>query len=246
MALDAAATLRDGGVRPELVRSRRRTLSVEVRPGPRLIVRAPSRCPDREIAAFLASRRDWIAHHLERMHAREASRPPPLRYVAGETHAYLGEPHRLAVSAGRRAAVTRGAGTLHVAAAAGEPQRVRHALEAWYRARAREHFEAEIARCFAPFAALGHAVPVLTVRRMTSRWGSLARGRSGLLGRRAPRMSLNLALIRAPLDCIEYVVVHELCHLEHRGHGHGFYALLERLLPDWRTRKRRLESLGLL
>jgi len=246
MALDVAASTRAPGVPPELIRSRRRTLSVEVRPGPRLIVRAPQRCPDREIAAFLDARRDWIAHHLGRMQAREANRPPPPRYVTGESHAYLGEHHRLEVTAARRGAVTRGEGTLHVAAAGGEPQRVRRALEAWYRVRAREHFAAEVARCFPPFAGLGHAVPVLTVRTMTSRWGSLARGRSGLLGRRPARMTLNLALVRAPVECIEYVVVHELCHLEHRGHGRGFYALLERLMPDWRARKRRLEALHLL
>ena len=55
-------------------------------------------------------------------------------------------------------------------------------------------------------------------------------------------MSLNLALIHAPLDCIEYVVVHELCHLRYHGHGRGFYQLLEVLMPDWKARRQTLEA----
>jgi predicted metal-dependent hydrolase len=91
------------------------------------------------------------------------------------------------------------------------------------------------------------------VRKMTSRWGSLGgpvrRGAlrwPGVSPRTASRMTLNLALIRAPRECSEYVVVHELCHLEHRGHGRDFYRLMDQQLPDWPERKRRLESLLLL
>lgn len=239
----------------EILRSRRRTLSVEVRRGPRVIVRAPARCPETVIDAFLVERRAWIARHAERLRRLEAARPPPPRWADGETHLYMGEPHRLELVAGR-AGVARAAGTLRVAVpggAAGEGagERVRRVLERWYRDEARVAGAALVTERFAHFAALGHVPPLLTVRRMTARWGSLAGGgRRGwrlLPGPRAPaRMTLNVALVRAPRECLEYVVVHELCHLEHRGHGPGFYRLLGRLMPDWRERKRRLEDLQLL
>jgi hypothetical protein len=241
----------------EVRHSRRRTLAIEVRRGPRVVVRAPLGCPSHVIEAWLRERRPWIERHAARLRALEAARPPPPAWAPGETHLYLGEPHRLEVGAGRRAGVARERGALRVtvpAGATGEAggARVRRALEAWYRARAREEFAALVLARFPFFAGRGHALPTLTVRRMTSRWGSLAseprrrvagffRGPAG-----AARMTLNLALIRAPPECIEYVVVHELCHLEHRGHGPAFYRLLERQMPDWRARKRRLEDLGLL
>ena len=54
-------------------------------------------------------------------------------------------------------------------------------------------------------------------------------------------MTLNLELVKTPSACIEYVIVHELCHLLHLNHGKEFYNLLERLLPDWEKRKHALE-----
>ncbi len=69
---------------------------------------------------------------------------------------------------------------------------------------------------------------------MRTRWGSMS-----------PKgnMSLRLDLIRAPDECIDYVILHELCHLVHPNHGREFWALVERLVPDWKRRKRLLESL---
>lgn len=69
---------------------------------------------------------------------------------------------------------------------------------------------------------------------MTKRWGSLSA--KGCL-------TLNLALIQAPRTCIEYVICHELCHIENPRHGEGFYATLEKMLPDWNERKLRLEKM---
>jgi predicted metal-dependent hydrolase len=102
---------------------------------------------------------------------------------------------------------------------------------------------------FAPFAVRGHPPPRLTLRLMRTRWGSLSSPRRSRFQRwlrptppKPARMTLNLALIHAPRACIEYVVVHELCHLDHHGHGPAFYRLLEQLMPDWRARKRELEA----
>lgn len=55
-------------------------------------------------------------------------------------------------------------------------------------------------------------------------------------------MSLNSRLVQAPRSCIEYVIVHELCHLVHKNHSSEFFALLGRVMPDWQSRKQRLEE----
>ncbi|OQC39463.1 MAG: hypothetical protein BWX62_00816 [Bacteroidetes bacterium ADurb.Bin037] len=72
-----------------------------------------------------------------------------------------------------------------------------------------------------------------TIRAMDTRWGSC----SSATG----RITLNLKLIYKPDECVEYVIVHELCHLIHPDHGKGFYTILERELPDWKARKKKLK-----
>jgi predicted metal-dependent hydrolase len=54
-------------------------------------------------------------------------------------------------------------------------------------------------------------------------------------------LTLNLELIKTPKECVEYVLVHELCHLLHHDHSPEFYKLLDRSLPDWMKRKHKLE-----
>jgi predicted metal-dependent hydrolase len=223
---------------------RRRTLAIEVYPDLRVIVRAPARCPQADIDLHLAGRTQWIGRVLARFRRLGGERAPPPRYVSGETHLYMGAPHRLEIVPAPAAGVTRVTGALLVAV----PERAgadaaRRILGRWYRERADEVFAAVLAERFAEWGDTRHERPALRVRAMRTRWGSLA------WSRRVPcepaRMTLNLALIHAPRECIEYVVTHELCHLEHRGHGARFHALLTRILPDWRERRRRLNALPL-
>ncbi len=73
-----------------------------------------------------------------------------------------------------------------------------------------------------------------TVRTMNTRWGSC----SSATG----RITLNTKLYYKPDECVEYVIVHELCHLIHPDHGKGFYALLEKELPEWKRRRKQLKA----
>lgn len=88
--------------------------------------------------------------------------------------------------------------------------------------------------CWAAFARPGEVKPTLRVRVMRSRWGSLIEG---------CRMSLNARLARAPVECIDSVVYHELCHMREAGHGPEFYGELARYVPDWRVRRTELRRL---
>ena len=222
---------------------RRRTLGIEVQPEPRIIVRAPAGWSRALIEARVTERATWIGRHVQRFRSLAAALPPAPAFVTGDLLPYLGELHRLEVVSAGRPAVARLPGALRVAVPPGAgPERVRRALETWYRARAGELFATLLDERCDWFLGRGHPRPTISVRRMTTRWGTL--GPPAPHG--ASRMTLNLALIRAPRECGEYVVVHELCHLEHRGHGRGFYRLMDQRLPDWPERKRRLESLLLL
>lgn len=226
-------TLRIGEVGCEIRRSpRRRTLAIEVHSDLRVIVRAPARADARFIADRVAERSPWIRRTLERFQRAGHVPAQSLQYREGETHFFLGTPYRLRVVAGRRAAGFIDGETLQVTVP-GEPtsDRVHRVLATWYRERGLELAGEALAWHFGWFHGLGHQRPTIRFRAMRTRWGSLSGGR---------RMTLNLGLVKAPPECLEYVVVHELCHLEHRGHGRAFYRLLERLMPDWPARRQRL------
>ena len=110
---------------------------------------------------------------------------------------------------------------------------VSHAVHEWWRGLARTRFQESIERQFPWFAERGHRLPVLRVKKMRSRWGSLSR---------RGYINLSLALMQYPPAVIDYVVMHELCHLEYMHHGPAFHALMDRRMPDWPARKRRLDG----
>ena len=116
-----------------------------------------------------------------------------------------------------------------------QPRAVEAALWEWYRQQAEGIFQARLQGCLAKMGlGAGEGPKTLVIRRYKSRWGGMSP--KGVL-------SLNLDLIRAPLECLDYVILHELCHLREPKHGPRFWALLDRVLPDWRRRKDKLERL---
>jgi hypothetical protein len=213
--------------------AKRRSLSIEVHPDLRVVVRAPLRFPKRDIEDFVAARALWIAAQLE--HFRHAPRLPLVpTYADGATHYYLGLPHRLRLDPDARHGVERQDDSLVIGGrAARDALAARAALNQWYRKRADEEFNAILAECHLNPRFHRYPLPALQIRAMRTRWGSLGSRRG---------MTLNLVLIQAPRECIEFVVMHELCHLRYHGHGKGFYKLLDAVCPDWRARKRLLED----
>ena len=112
----------------------------------------------------------------------------------------------------------------------------RNAWDKWLRTQARLRFSQLIDQWWPHFEKFGKPRPVLRVKQMRTRWGSLSsRG----------YINLNLALMAQPEELIELVVVHELCHLRHFDHGPGFRALMSECLPDWRERDRLINQSGL-
>ncbi|WP_293002626.1 SprT family zinc-dependent metalloprotease [Nevskia sp.] len=209
----------------------RQTLTIEVHPDSRVLVRAPLGCSEAVIAERVQKRAAWISRQLAEF-ARYRPRTPARQYVSGESHLYLGRQYRLKLLQGESASVKLTRGQLLVCLPdTPEPDRVKALLHRWYLDRAGAVFSEVLNAALPHFKGVDE--PRLIVRTMQSRWGSLS-----LIG----TMTLNVNLVRAPRPCIEYVVTHELCHATQRDHDARFFKHLAQVMPDWEQRKRRLEA----
>jgi predicted metal-dependent hydrolase len=107
-------------------------------------------------------------------------------------------------------------------------------VETWYRNHAEALFSTRMTLWIDRSPSLRLAeYPRLTLRRMPNRWGSCTK---------AGNILLNPDLIKAPIQCIDYVIMHELCHRIIHNHSPAYFRLLTRCLPDWEKRKARLEA----
>jgi len=210
----------------------RKTLGIEVYPDGSVVVKAPVGTDSEDIRSRIFKRARWILRQQGYFRQFEP-RTPARQFIGGETHLYLGKQYRLKICAGEREAVklSRGYFLLDVKATV-DSERVRQLMERWYADKAAIRFQDSFDRCWSCFSRQGATRPRLQIRRMQKRWGSLSR--SGLL-------TLNTDLIRAPQECIDYVITHELCHTLHHDHGAKFYEVLSEVMPDWERRKHKLE-----
>ena len=210
----------------------RRTLEIAVHPDSTVVIKAPVGTRFEEIQMRVCKRAGWIKRQLEYFRQFEP-RTPPRQYIGGETHLYLGKQYRLKISGGERNEVKliRGYFQIKVKDIA-SPEQVKSLLEGWYAEKAIDRFRESFERCWPFFEKHSLMKPRLQIRRMKKRWGSLSKNGT---------LTLNVDLIRAPKECIDYVVAHELCHLRYHDHSPAFYGLLDRVMPDWKKRKHKLE-----
>ncbi len=173
-----------------LIRSRRKSLAIEITPELQVVVRAPARMPVREINAFVQEKDDWIRAHLQRMEEKKR-----LREQYREQALSKEELQELATQAM----------TLI-------PQKVR--------------YYAQI---------IGVTYGRITIRNQRTRWGSCS-GKGNL--------NFNCLLLLMPEEVLDYVVVHELCHRKEMNHSARFWEEVEKILPDYRQRRKWLKDNG--
>jgi predicted metal-dependent hydrolase len=191
----------------------------------------PARFPLGRVEPFVEEKRPWIERTLRRMEDAREEFPPPRLEHGGEVP-YLGERLRLDVRlepGRRRARVERRGGVLVVAP--GE-RSLRGALEAWYRSRAREQVKP---RLDAAVARAGTRYAGLSIRGQRTRWASCSA---------TGAMSFNYSLMLAPPEILDYVVEHEVAHLDVPDHSRRFWELLATRYPAWRDREAWLRRHG--
>ena len=219
-----------------LHRAKRKHLRIVVSPELMIDIFAPESVSDETLQVAITKKAPWVARTIDKLQ-RYHPLPTPKNYLSGETFIYLGRQYRLKIESGSRQPAKLLGRFLHVwAEDRFNTESVKKSVEAWYQKRARETMGRYMEKCQAVTSR--HGIPETTwmIRNMRRRWGSCSP--SG-------RITLNINLVKVPVQCIEYVIMHELCHLKNHNHSKAFYALLTRCLPDWRQRKETLDKFRL-
>jgi hypothetical protein len=215
----------------QLERMPRKTLAISVHPDLSVIVRAPVDTSLEEISERVTKRAKWILNQKRRF---EIFLPdvPPRKYVSGESHRFLGRQYRLKVIKNHTEQIKLTRQFLEVYTLDTNPSHVRELVENWYREQANKNFEERLAACYSRFSRENISYPKISIRRMQSSWGSCsAKG----------TITLNIKLVQVPKEYIDYVLIHELCHLKYLHHEPEFYYLLSRIMPDWIRKKEKLD-----
>lgn len=212
----------------------RKTLEIAVEPDTTVVVSAPLDASLEVVNVKVRKRAAWIRRQ-QQLFSQYLPRTPSRRFVSGETHLYLGRQYRLKVICHTQEAVDLSNGFLLVySQKPSQTEVTRTLVERWYRNQAHLKFKERLEACLKQFPNPESFRPKgLIIRHMKQRWGSMSM---------SSRLILNRRLIEAPVDAIDYVITHELCHIAERSHGPAFYNLLDRILPDWVERKERLEQ----
>lgn len=209
----------------------RRSLGITVTPDLLVIVKAPAGSTLDQVKIKLQRKAPWIIKQQNYFLSFQP-KMPPRKYVSGETHLYLGRQYRLKVIDGNIDDVKLRGKFIEVITT--NRPRVKALLHAWYLDHASDKFSRIAQPLIDRFKKYKVEPTSIQLRAMPARWGSCTpKG----------KIILNPDLIRAPKACIEYVIIHELCHLVYHEHSQRFIDLQTREMKDWEKWKEKLERL---
>ena len=212
---------------------RKKTVAVTVDPAGGVVLLAPEHLTPDELDGIVARRAEWIVRRLRHAESH-GPLPSPREFVSGESVRYLGRHYRLKVQPHASGEAKLHGGWLHVPAPEGARQtvQIRDAVITWFRRHAAKRLPERVA---AWRARAGVPMPPVLISNQQKRWGSCDRNGT---------IRINWRIIQAPMRLVDYVVVHELVHLRHRGHGRDYWQALGRVMPDYERRREDLRRCG--
>jgi predicted metal-dependent hydrolase len=217
----------------DIVRKAVKHLRLTIYPTGKVHLAAPLKMPEKTIQTFALSKVPWIKKHKKKFD--NYTPPPTLEYISGETHYYQGTGYLLNVieKKGTGMAVMRDdlSIDLYVRENSDLAQRQR-VMTAWYRQQMKEQIIPLIDKWQ---AIIGVKITECGIKQMKTKWGTC--------NIRVRRIWLNLDLIKKPIHCLEYVIVHELVHLLERRHNARFKHYMDKFMPEWRHYKADLNRL---
>lgn len=217
-----------------LIRSRRKTLGLEIGEEGTLIVRAPQNLKESDIQKMLRQKHDWIIKKQKAMKERSIQKPA-FDFRHGECFFVWGEQKPLDIvlnpKRNQMEAILK-EDRIKIRTPVEEPHPIRNLMEAWYRSMTREFIEGCVAHYQPVFS---KKVNRITIKDQKSRWGSCSSKNN---------LNFNWRLSMAPKEVVEYVVVHEMCHLVHMNHSKAFWELVEKFIPNYKDMRKWLKDYG--
>lgn len=207
---------------------------IKVHPDCRVVVSAPNSATNSEVIAATQKRSRWITQQL-RAFREQSEYIIPRRYVSGESHYYLGKQYQLKVIEDSRLpqGVKLLRGKIEVNVRNKSAQKVQQLLNEWYRQRAKIVFAKRLDIVLEQ-ALWVQQRPDFRILSMQTQWGSCSPH---------GRLTLNPYLVKAPSECIDYVILHELCHIAEHNHSERFFQLLGQVMPNWQAVKSQLDNM---
>ncbi len=219
----------------KVILSKRRTLSIAVYPDMSVRVRAPYRASIKHIKKVVEKKADWIEKKRSKFSALPQIKTTN-NYEDGDILMFLGKPLKLQITKDIVNCVDVSDGVLNICVTKIDKSRIKKLIKNWLEQSAKKIFTERVTICKALAAEFGiEHKGALKFRKMRSMWGNCSR---------RGEIKLSYELVKAPITSIDYVIIHELCHLKEFNHSKKFYALLESILPDWKERKNELKKIS--
>lgn len=211
--------------------SSRKSLGITVTPEMKVLVKAPANTSIEKVKEKIRKKAPWIIKQ-QSFFLSFQPKTPARKFISGETHLYLGRQYRLKLVSGKIESVKIKGKFLEVTT--NEKARAKQLVGDWYLQNAKSKFHSIARPLIEKFSKYKVEPTSIVFRDMPTRWGSCTpKG----------KIILNPELIKAPKGCIEYVIIHELCHLIHHDHTQKFIDLQTKEMKDWEKWKTKLEKL---
>lgn len=213
-------------------------ISLSLTPELILKIKAPKRTTHQQIIAILEKHGDWILQQINKQHAKQ-EQSHHLQFIQSEKHLFLGQYYALDIieNSALKPNIQVVDQSLKITIRQNTPQKIAYLLNSWYRFQAIDLFSKRLLLIKPSISWINWEKhpPLLRIKKMTSRWGSYIH--------HTPRViTLNQHLIKAPLNCIDYVIIHELCHEVQPNHSKKFYSLVSQIMPDWKIWQSQLQQ----
>lgn len=211
----------------KIVRSNRKTLAISVDTFGRLIVRAPKRCAEDRIFAFLKEKENWILRKQAERKGAGTALPP--ENLDGYSFLLLGNSTKISLYDEKKVGYDSENNRIFLPS-----EKPKERLVKWLKENAKRIFTTVTQR---KAAEMGVSYKSISITSARTRWGTCS-------GDNALRYTFRL--LYCPKEIIEYVIVHELSHIRHKNHSRLFWQEVEKYIPDWKTRRKWLKNHGIL
>jgi predicted metal-dependent hydrolase len=206
-----------------------------------ITISANNRISIKSLEKLITSKKDWINYNLNRIdiHQTQNEKSESIEYVSGEEIKLQGNQYKLLVLENKKNHVEIEENVIYLYTSdISSYKEKKKIIDKLIKCKAEEFFEESLMNMLDLISIYGVKRPEMKIRKMRSRWGSCNKTKK--------LITINFELVKAPKDCLDYVVLHELIHFLVSGHNKTFYNYMSILMPDWKIRKKMLNDQHLL